>query len=228
MTRAARVAGAGSEQSGVADAWVAAVVAAGGGRHAATASGAELVARYAEPHRRYHTATHVAAVLRDCETLAGELELPLAERAAVTLAACAHDVVYDARPGDDERASAAWAVDALRDAGVAAPMRDRVAALVLATLTHDADPGDTGATVLLDADLAILAAAPRDYAAYVRAVRAEYASVDDAQWRTGRAAVLGALLGRPRLYLSEPGRERWERAARKNVAAEIAQLTAAT
>ena len=205
-------------------AWVDAVTAAGGHPAAAAVSAADLVARYAEPHRRYHTATHVAAVLRDSAWLADALRLDAQERAVVTLAACAHDVVYDARPGDDERASARWARENLFDAGLAPDPAEHVAQLVLATLIHEAHAEHVAATALLDADLAILAGPPDAYAAYVAAVRAEYAHVDDAGWRTGRAAVLSGLLDRPRLYLSEPGRTRWEAAARANVAIELAAL----
>ena len=41
--------------------------------------------------------------------LAGELRLPADERAVLTIAAAAHNVVYDGHPGADERRSAAWA-----------------------------------------------------------------------------------------------------------------------
>ena len=217
--------GSGIDAAGIEAAWVHAVVSSGGARDAAAASAVDLVRRYDEPHRRYHTGVHVAAVLRDGAVLAAALGLDRADRSAVVLAACAHDVVYDARPGDDERASAQWASAALAAAGVAPSVVERVAGLVLATLAHDADPTDAAALALLDADLAILASPPARYDAYVRAVRGEYAAVDDEQWRFGRSAVLAGLLGRPALFLSGPGRDRWESAARANVEAELAQLT---
>ena len=218
----------GPSGSTIGTAWIDAAVVSGGAVHAAAAAAADLVRRYDEPHRRYHTGHHVAAVLRDSALLADALELDQADRAAVVLAACAHDVVYDARPGDDERASAQWASAALTAAGVAPPVVERVVGLVLATLTHDADTSDAAALALLDADLAILAAPPSRYAAYVQAVRAEYAAVEDEQWRVGRTAVLAGLLGRPALFLSAPGRARWESAARANVTSELGQLTGAS
>ncbi|HEV7205124.1 MAG TPA: hypothetical protein VGN18_10970 [Jatrophihabitans sp.] len=184
----------------------------------------DLVTRYAEPHRRYHTTRHVEAVLADADRLGTELGLTARDRAVVVLAACAHDVVYDARPGEDERASAAWAVAALTRAGLAPELASRVEALVLATLTHEAAPDDLPAAVLLDADLAILAAPPADYADYVAGVRAEYAAVPDDAWRTGRSAVLEALAARAELYVTAPARARWEAAARANVARESAAL----
>lgn len=206
--------------------WVAAVVAAGGRRESAESAAADLASRYGEAHRRYHTADHVDAVVRDCALLGAEVGLSAPDGIAVALAACAHDVVYDARPGTDERASAEWARSWLTRAAVAERVAERVADLVLATATHLAAPGDLAAAVLLDADLAVLAGSPDEYARYVAAVRDEYPSVSDSEWRTGRSQVLGALIGRPRLYVTEPARARWEGPARRNVSGELAGLRA--
>jgi predicted metal-dependent HD superfamily phosphohydrolase len=175
-----------------------------------------LEARYAEPHRHYHTLDHAAAVARDSAWLAEGLGD--VERAIVAVAAWTHDVVYDAKPGEDERASADWAREAL--AGVAEPHVERVEGLILATIKHDAPAGDALATALLDADLAILGAPEAKYAAYAEAVREEYAKYPDDVWREGRIAVLEGMLSRA-LYRSEAARTRWASAAAKNLTAEL-------
>jgi predicted metal-dependent HD superfamily phosphohydrolase len=175
-----------------------------------------LEARYGEPHRRYHTLTHAAAVARDSAWLAESLGET--DRAIVTLAAWAHDVVYDAKPGEDERASAAWAREALE--GVAEAHIERVEGLILATIGHDAPPDDLLATALLDADLAVLGAPGTQYAAYARGVREEYAKYPDDVWCEGRIAVLERLLSRP-LYRSEATRTRWASTAETNLTAEL-------
>jgi predicted metal-dependent HD superfamily phosphohydrolase len=205
-------------------AWVDAARRVGSTRVAATAAANDLVIRYAESHRRYHDAAHVEAVVRDAGWLGAELGLSEEERAVVTLAACAHDVVYDGRPGADERASAEWARARLVDGGVPAETADAVARLVLATVDHRADPGDLLAGALLDADLAILGADPGDYARYVAAVREEYASVPDDAWRTGRARVLRDLLAGGSLYVTAPARRRWGEHATTNVRRELSGL----
>jgi predicted metal-dependent HD superfamily phosphohydrolase len=205
----------------VAQSWLAAVAELGG---VATAAADELEQRYRQPHRRYHTLAHIEAVLNDCTLLGAEVGLDSGQCAVVALAACAHDVVYDGRPGADERASAEWARARLADAGVAAGVGDRVGALVLATAAHDGYPDDAECGVLLDADLAILGADAPTYADYVAAVRAEYAGVADDVWRAGRAAVLGSLLGRPTVYVTEPARLKWDARARHNLATELAAL----
>ncbi|SEC31515.1 Predicted metal-dependent phosphohydrolase, HD superfamily [Amycolatopsis tolypomycina] len=175
-----------------------------------------LEARYTEPHRRYHTLDHAAAVARDSAWLAEGLGDT--DRAIVAVAAWTHDVVYDAKPGEDERASAKWAREALE--GVAEAHVERVESLILATIGHDAPPDDLLATALLDADLAILGAAEEQYAAYARAVREEYAKYPDDVWRQGRIAVLEGMLARE-LYRSEAARTRWASAAERNLTTEL-------
>ncbi len=205
-------------------AWADSLVLAGGDRSAATASAEDLVGRYSAAQRHYHSLRHVAAVLRDAAWLASELEVDGGTQAVLALAVCAHDVVYDARPGADERASARWASDAVLAAGGSDEVARRVGELVLATLEHTADAKDLAAAALLDADLAILGAAPDGYDEYVAAVRLEYGAVPDEEWRKGRGRVLRGLLTRDRLYLSEAARERWDAAARANMGAELARL----
>lgn len=215
------------ENSLVETAWTGAVCLLGGDRQLAAAAAADLAARYAEPHRRYHNDAHVRAVLQDAADLAAELRLPAQERAVLTIAAGGHDVVYDGHPGDDERRSAAWARDWLTRAGVGEVHVARVEELVLATMTHSASPDDLTAWALLDADLAVLGADPEVYDRYRAAVREEYAALDEPAWRAGRAAVMSELLARDPLYGTGAARRRWEAMARTNIARELDSLTAA-
>lgn len=193
-------------------------VALAGDTPAAAAVGAELVARWSEPHRRYHTLDHLRAVLAAVDELAPEADDP----DAVRLAAWFHDAVYDGRPGWDEERSAQLAQSRLPRCGVPAARVAEVARLVRLTATHD--PRDPNGYVLCDADLAVLASA--DYAGYARAVREEYRHVPDDAFRVGRAQVLGRLLAVPRLFRTTIGRDRWEKKARENVSAELAALSA--
>ena len=78
--------------------------------------------------------------------------------------------------------------------------------------------------MLFDADLAILGSSPAEYQAYVTGVRAEYAHVDDAGWRSGRATVLRTFLDRQQIYVTPTMRAARERRARANLAAELAAL----
>ena len=208
----------------VKDAWTLAVAAVGGDSRLAERGALDLESRYAEAHRRYHRTTHVEAVLGHAADLADLEPLNHRDRALLELAVCAHDVVYDARPGYDEHASAAWARSNLAVAGVDDAVVARVEALVMTTLTHEFDPDDRVAAVLSDADLSILGAEAAIYDGYAEAVRAEFAAVTDELWMTGRRRVLEQLLARPRLFVTVAGHARWEDLARENLARELASL----
>lgn len=179
--------------------------------------GANLVARYAEPHRRYHDLTHLDDVLRRVDELAHHATDP----DAVRLAAWFHDAVYDPTATDNEEQSAQLAETALSGLRLDAAVVAEVVRLVRLTATHTPQPGDGNGAVLCDADLAILAEGRDRYDAYVRAVREEYAHVGDVAFARGRAEVLRSLLAQQPLFRTEDARSSWEAAARRNLEAEL-------
>ncbi|MGN6578118.1 MAG: HD domain-containing protein [Nocardioides sp.] len=178
-----------------------------------------LLAAYDAPSRGYHDLTHLAEVLAHVDLLADAAD----DLEAVLLAAWFHDAVYDGGADDEER-SAAWAEEELPAARVEPARVAEVARLVRLTATHRPDPDDRDGQVLSDADLAILAAGPDRYAAYVAGVRAEHAAVPDDDFRRGRAAVLRDLLAKPELFHTARARELWEERARANAGRELALL----
>lgn len=181
----------------------------------------DLLARWQEPQRHYHTLTHLTAVLDRVDTLAGHA----ADPDVVRLAAWFHDAVYRPDRSENEERSAHLAERALTEAGVPAEKTAEVARLVRLTVTHDPADDDPDGQVLCDADLAILAAPPSVYAAYTAAVRQEYAFVPDDAFRAGRREVLRQLLALPRLFRTPHGRTEWEATARWNMRAELEMLS---
>ncbi len=191
-----------------------------GPTQAAREAGTGLLRRYAEPHRRYHTGAHLAVVLAHVDDLAGWADDPR----AVRLAGWFHDAVYDPLRVDNEVRSGRLAERVLPTLGLDPPLVSRVARLVGLTAGHAPDAGDADGAVLCDADLAVLAGSPQVYAAYVDAVRAEYAALDEATWRRGRGEVVRTLLLRDPLYRTPPARVGWTDQARANLAGELAGL----
>ena len=187
---------------------------------AAHAVARDLVARYDEPHRRYHTLEHVGEVLAVVARL-GALE-------AVELAAWFHDAVYDPRAGagESERASAELATDTLVSLRAPRDLIDEVARLVELTAGHQPDARDVNGKALADADLAILGASAERYERYRLAVREEYAHVPADAWRTGRADVLQGFLERPRLFHDDGLHAEIDARARTNLRRELDLLAA--
>ena len=179
-----------------------------------------LLEAYGDAARGYHDLRHLTEVLERLEELASNGE-PF-DALPVQLAAWFHDAVYDGRPGAEER-SARWASEAL--AGVVdQDVAGEVERLVLLTAGHQVGEGDVNGAALCDADLAILAAPHVRYAAYAADVRREYGHLTDGEFSEGRAAVLGGLVGRRPLFATTYGQDRWEAAARVNIARELAAL----
>ena len=185
----------------------------------------DLLARWAEPHRRYHTTDHLVAVLDRIGLLSAHCEGPEAV-ATVLLAAWFHDAVHLPERSTNEERSARLAERALPEAGLPPDRTAEVARLVRLTVTHDPADDDRDGQVLCDADLAVLAGAPQEYAAYAAAVREEYSFLPDDAFRTGRADVLRHLLALPSLFRTPYGRAHWERTARRNMTTELELLTA--
>ncbi|MEU7903183.1 metal-dependent phosphohydrolase [Actinoplanes sp. NPDC049118] len=206
------------------DRWVLAARGAGASADDAdlAAAGEYLLTRWSEPQRQYHTVAHLSAVLDVIDEFADLASGP----DLVRLAAWLHDAVYDPRAlGDaNERDSAEFAEGLLTTLGVPAGTAAEVARLVGLTAGHATDEDDLDGELLCDADLAILASAPDDYAAYTAAIRREYAHVPDDAFRGGRAQVLKALLELPSIYRHPPLREAWEGRARANLEAELKTL----
>jgi predicted metal-dependent HD superfamily phosphohydrolase len=179
--------------------------------------GFELLERWGEDHRKYHSRTHLLAVLEALDLLSE----PTTPAHSVTLAAWFHDAVYEGIAGQDEEQSARLAEDRLAIAGLPGPVIDDVARLVRLTSTHSPEPGDHAGALLCDADLSILGAEPAAYARYLAAVREDYAHVSDGDFAAGRAAVVRQLLALDPLFHSERAKNLWLDAARRNLEAEL-------
>lgn len=180
-----------------------------------------LIAAYCGSDRHYHDIRHIAAMLDLLEQHA----MPATDWVAIRWAILYHDVVYDPRRKDNEAESAAAMQRDFAALGLDPALAARVNALIMATRHGEvAAPGDATTALLIDLDLAVLAAAPDAYDAYAAAIRREYAHVPETLYRDGRARVLQGFLDQPAIYRTEALRTRWEASARANLAREIGIL----
>ena len=198
-----------------------------------TALGEDLLERYEQPHRKYHTSVHLSEMLTALKTLYKRHHT--ATPRAVLLAAWFHDAVYEANPGDDEAASADLARTALTPLASTGFLTNRgvtaIAHLIELTASHQLADGieeytsgaltRADAAFFLDADLAILAADSPRYTRYVAGVRAEYAHYASDAFTRGRAAILQGFLNRTAIYASDTAHLLWDAPARLNLRTEL-------
>ena len=204
-----------------------------------TALGEDLLERYEQPHRKYHTSVHLSEMLTALKTLYKRHHTVTPR--AVLLAAWFHDAVYEANPGEDEAASADLARTALTPLASTGSLTNRevtaIAHLIELTASHQLADGieeytsgaltRADAAFFLDADLAILAADSPRYTRYVAGVRAEYAHYAPDAFTRGRAAILQGFLNRTAIYASDTAHLLWDAPARLNLRTELEGYRAA-
>ena len=184
----------------------------------------QLSELYQAEDRHYHNLRHIEAMLALAEDYRALLHDPEAVEAAIWF----HDAVYDSKAKDNEAQSAALAEKDLAGRTDAERL-GRIAAMILATSTHQLPSFDDAgairdASLFLDLDLSILGAEPDAFDAYERAVRREYAWVEEPMWRAGRGAVLKSFLARDHIFHTDEFRRRFEPQARQNIARSIEAL----
>ena len=198
------------------------------GSAAAQAAGAELVARWSEPARRYHTVDHLTfmlTVLDEAAAIADDIH-------AVRLAAWFHDAVYDprvpSRPPTSRRSAELAAAMLPPTRGPAGPGRrggtpgaadrrpPRRAGRSQRRAARRRGSGDPGRRRRALRGLRRTRSAP------------SIAFVPDDAFRAGRSAVLTKLLALDPLYHLAPHREAWEARARANLTAELSDAAGLT
>jgi predicted metal-dependent HD superfamily phosphohydrolase len=171
-----------------------------------------LLARYSEPHRKYHSLQHLTEVLQ----LFDSVRHLAAHPAEVEVALWFHDAIYEVQKHDNEERSAQWARAAALAAGIQQETADRLYTLVMAT-RHTSVPAEPDEQLLVDIDLSILGADSERFDQYERQIRDEYAFVPLELFKQKRRAILQTFLARPRIFSAPHLAQRFEEAARANL-----------
>jgi len=179
-----------------------------------------IVQRYGEKHRHYHTLAHVMACLDQLDSVRDKLDAPR----SVELALWFHDVIYNTRETNNEALSAEFAREVLNTIGEGREVIEKVSNMIAVT-KHPSMPGTEDEKYLVDIDLSILGSPVNAYRQYAEQIRQEYSHVPDDSYKKGRACVLETFLKQESIYHTVFFRNKYERAARENIQAELRQLT---
>lgn len=197
---------------------------------AASSSGAieELLQRWSEPHRAYHTTQHLQEAMdllsTWCTGSSGSSRCASNWPSALALALFFHDAIYDPHRADNEEASAQLARSILGPVGVPGDLLSAVDRLIDVT-RHAAMPASEDECLMVDIDLAILGARSERYAQYRAQVRQEYRHVPERDFLRGRLGVVERFLGQGQgLFHTERGRAELGAQALRNLAAEVQDL----
>ncbi|HYG05480.1 MAG TPA: hypothetical protein VD865_03605 [Stenotrophomonas sp.] len=180
----------------------------------------ELGEAYANPPRAYHHWGHIEAVLHE---FAGVDAGPGWRQPRETaLALLFHDAIHEAGRRDNEARSAELAKATIARWWPQADIDlERVAQLIALTARHGQlrpQDVDADAALMLDCDMAILAASPAQFDAYDQAIAKEYRDhVPGFLYRINRRRFLRGVLAQPRIYLSDWFHARCDAQARANL-----------
>jgi predicted metal-dependent HD superfamily phosphohydrolase len=193
-----------------------------------------------ETGRHYHTTVHLKEMLDYLQLLI----VGVGEEDTTTttvyqwyrLAIFFHDAVYNPQSSQNERDSALLFEQFCGELDFPAATKNIVVTLIQATEKHQVIPssgGDGGddhdhasveeslQQVFLDLDMAVLGKQTDAYLAYAALIRLEYNFVPRDVYCEKRAAILGAFLQQPRIYLSNLFHHALEEQARRNLQTEI-------
>jgi len=185
-----------------------------------------LKKKYAEPHRRYHTWTHIEQLVDQLENIKDLVK----NQHAVSYSIFYHDAIYNIPGSSNEKESADLFV---RDATdhLGETIINLVAQFINATKAHVIPKNLTNeehsdCQHFLDMDMSILGSDLQTYLQYAKDIRQEYIAFNDEMYNFGRAKVLEEFLQRDKIFLSDHFNKKLEEAARSNIARELSTLHA--
>jgi predicted metal-dependent HD superfamily phosphohydrolase len=170
---------------------------------------------FAEPHRHYHGKAHIEHCLHEFDQASSAMENP----DAVEMALWFHDVIYAAGASDNEEKSANLFERLARHA-LEEPFANEVGSLILDT-THIELPTTSNAKYTVDIDLASFGRPWPEFMADCHALRNEQTTFSHEEYYRKKCAFLNSLLARPHVFSTPHFRERYESAARQNMARYI-------
>jgi predicted metal-dependent HD superfamily phosphohydrolase len=172
-----------------------------------------LIARYSEPLRRYHSRSHIAHCLNELD----QIKDGRFNRDAVEMALWFHDAVYVPGAKDNEHQSAELFARLARDC-LEQGFIDKVRALIMLTTHREAQATDPDGRYVVDIDLSSFGISWNEFIEDSRQVRQELSQVADEEYYPAYACFLRSLLDRSQIYLTEHFHGHYEAAARRNIA----------
>lgn len=180
---------------------------------------ASILDAYDEPQRHYHTLRHIQHCLYELDTLP-EKDL---DRASMELAIWYHDLVYDPKSRNNEKASAERMQTDLQGFVAKLSLATVEKMILLSAHRGEPSPGDPSINHFLDIDMSILGQSAEDYVTYRKQIRREFAHVPFLAFIYYRKKFLKHVL-RAGAYTTPFYQKKYDQAARRNLQSELNQF----
>ncbi|MFL6658595.1 MAG: pantetheine-phosphate adenylyltransferase [Massilia sp.] len=179
---------------------------------------------YGAPQRAYHNLDHLVHGLTEIAVWAANTGASSDDVGTLKKAFWFHDAVYGGK-ANEEQSALLWLASGLDEEAAA----QGPAALIRATdHAREQQRQHRLHDVMLGVDLAIFGQEADVYDAYARSVRVEYAHIDEASFRAGRAKVLAHFIAQAdqgTLYADSYFGDLYGASARANLARELSSLS---
>lgn len=142
----------------------------------------DIINLYNEPHRFYHTLTHIEDVLKQLN------DAGLLTHDELFLAAVFHDIIYDPQSSTNEEDSAEYFLNAAKLSGLSSSQKEHIRQLILDTKHHT--PSVAFSEEFIKADLAIFNASFDKLITYEKQIFKEFQFVDYKEYKIKRVEVL--------------------------------------
>ncbi len=144
----------------------------------------ELHKRWTEPHRKYHTQSHLDDLLRQIEA---KSDLQDHEKNLLFVAALFHDIIYDPKRHDNEERSA----QLLEQNSSNTPEIQHIAQIIHDTKDHS--PSDPLSRLFSEMDMAIVTRPLPDLLEWEKGIRFEYSHYSNLAYKFGRLRFIQAM-----------------------------------
>jgi len=176
-----------------------------------------LARLYTEPHRHYHDMSHLARCLAEFDSVVDRLAAP----DQVEMAVWFHDVIHTPSTTDNE-AQSVFYFERAADGNLRSDFVAAVGELIMVT-THREAPVASDKKFICDIDMSSFGTTWDQFLQDSINLRLEYpGSAED--FYSGKHRFLEAVLGRPRIFLTDYFHDCYEQSARENIKRALALI----
>ncbi len=172
----------------------------------------EISSRYREPQRHYHTLQHI----EECLVWLDQFQALATHLDEVRIALLMHDLIYNPREKNNEKRSADYTQQLMKDSGINVSSCVNVYEHIMATMAHGFVE-NSDACLVMDIDMLILAAEVPRLKQYENQIRLEYSHVPGFIYKVKRKSVLRGFLRQESIFSVQQIRDVYEEKARENI-----------
>jgi predicted metal-dependent HD superfamily phosphohydrolase len=153
----------------------------------------DILKRWQEPHRKYHTLTHLSDLYNQIQKLSNSTDISLTniEKDMLYLISAFHDIIYDPKRSDNEERSAKLFLDVSKKS----PYPERIheiAEIIRDTKTHQ--PRTPLSKQFSEMDMSIVLAPFSELEVWEEGIRYEYQHVPSLLYKIGRGRFLKKMI----------------------------------